>query len=150
MLNIGAVDLFANGAPGTYYDDMSLSSATPWVDAKCNDQEGGITIPMGTNAKIDYTVVAGVGTGANVDLWLVLTTPLGPYSYNGTGPYMGWNVGFKTLKTGPLANAAGNALDFALPWPGSYKCFLAIETKPNGVPDLGNIYVMDVVDFMIQ
>lgn len=149
-LNIGAVDLFANAATPVFYDDMSLTPAYPWVDAKCNGGDSMVVVPVGTNAKIDFSLVAGIGTGVSLEVWIVLQSPYGLLSYNGTGPYLGWNMGATSVfYNGPLRNISGTVLDYPLP-AGSYTAHIAIDPRVNGVPDPAYLYALDSVDFVVQ
>ena len=78
-----------------------------------------------------------------------MKTPFGFFSYDGAGPYAGWNFGLaNAFATGPLADAAGTVLDRPLPI-GSYKAFIGIDTVPDGVLTPGSIYTMDVVNFFV-
>lgn len=154
VLNIAAVDLYANSASPVYYDDMSLAPAETWVDVKVNGGDAGVQIPYGTNAKINYAVVAGPELGNDGDVWLALRTPLQPafrwLTYDGDGPILGWNLGIgNPLDSGALGNYAGTALDAPTPL-GSYTVFLAIDGVANGIPDIGSIVQIDWVDFDVE
>jgi hypothetical protein len=121
----------------------------PFVDIKCNGGDSAVMVPAGTNVKIDYDVVSGSAAGTPVDIWIVLITPFGPFSYNGTGPVFGWNMGFgHVYSTGPLADVSGTALDHAVPL-GSYKGHLGLDGVANGQLDLGAILLKDTVDFTV-
>ena len=131
-----------------YYDDAG--PLPPRVDIKCNGGDGGVVVPTGTNARIDFTVTAGAGAGVSVDVWIVLKTPFGFFSYDVIGPYFGWNFGLgNAFYTGPLADITGTALDRSLP-AGSYLTGIGIDTVPNGSLDMANIYTMDTVDFQVK
>ena len=144
VLDIAAVDLFANGADPVYYDDLSLGPANVWVN-------GRVDLSAGT--RIDYAVVAGRDAGAwDVDAWMVLLSPNGPYSYDGAGPILGWNSGLgNPLYTGSLSNSSGTSLDYpsSLPWSGSYNAVVAIDTIPNGQPDPQDALLMDFNPFSV-
>ena len=58
-------------------------------------------------------------------------------------------LGYTLNSSGPLTNYAGTALDQTLP-PGSYKAFVAIDTRANGSPDASKVYVKDMADFVVQ
>jgi len=142
LLNIGAVDLFADGATNVYYDDMSLSSAEAWVD---------VAVDLSSGTRIDYAIVAGEDMGTiDVDAWMVLLSPRGLFSYDGAGPTMGWNSGVgNPIYTGPLANASGTSLDIPvpIPWAGTYNAIVAIDTIPNGIPNPGDALLMKMFRF---
>ena len=74
-----------------YYDDAG--PVPPRVDIKCNGEDSGVQIYEGDNAKIDFNVWAGIGAGYPVDVWVALKTPFGFFTYDGLGPYFGWNFG---------------------------------------------------------
>ena len=153
-LNIAAVDLYANSASPVYYDDMSLDPAVTWADVKVNGGDAGVQIPYGENAKINYAVIAGPELGNDGDVWLALRTPFQPpyryLTYDGDGPIQGWNFGIgNPLDSGPLGNYAGVALDSPGPV-GAYQVFLAVDGVANGIPDFGEILVLDTVDFDIE
>ncbi len=127
--------------------DAAGGLGPPCVDVKVNDKDNGVQIYAGTPVKIDYTVLAGFGAGVPVDLWLVLHTPLGLFSYDGFGPNQGWYFGpGHALFTGLLTDRAGTVLDRSLPVAG-YHVYLAIDTTANGIPDMGSLFAVDVVDF---
>jgi hypothetical protein len=149
-LNIAAVDLFAYNGTAVYYDDISLTPASPWVDAKVNGGDSNVQILQGSNVKIDYAVVAGTELGNDGDVWVAVMTPFPQprkfATYDGAGPIQGWNLGLgNPLASGPLGNYAGRALDSPLPL-GSWRVYLAIDGVANGVPDLPAV-VIDMVDF---
>jgi hypothetical protein len=128
-----------------YYDDGGPD--LPSVDITCNGEDSGVSMYAGTNARVDYSFHAGIGAGVGVDLWLAIDTPIGFFSHDGNGPYMGWNYGLRNaFHTGPLADTNGTCLDFAL-GTGNYKAFAAIDSNANGVLNMGNLYAMDVVGF---
>jgi hypothetical protein len=140
-LDIGAVDLFANNASSVYYDDMTLAASSAWVDLR-----------IGTSPyTVDYTVVAGRDVGLASDVFLILNTPVGYYSYDGMGTPLGWNSGPTTeLATGALGNHYGNALNIGnLPWSGSYQGYLLIDDLMNGIPNRDNIVVVDIENFNV-
>jgi hypothetical protein len=150
-LNIAAVDLYANSASAIYYDDMSLAPAETYVDLKVNGGDAGVQIPVGTNIKINYAVIAGPALGNEGDVWLALKTPLQPryryLTFDGDGPILGWNLGLANpLASEALGNYTGVALDAPGPV-GAYRAFLGIDGVANGVPDFGDIIVLDTVDF---
>ena len=150
VLNIAVVDLYADTGTEAYWDNLTLDVMMPWLDTKCNGEDAAVTVPSGTNAKIDFSLVAGIGTGFAVDIWIVLRAPSGVYTYDGNGPLFGWNKGLNNAySTGPLGNAFGTALDNAIP-KGSYTAYIAIDTKANGRLDMGSIYSYDSVDFRVQ
>ena len=131
------------------YFDRSDVVGGPSVDVKCNGGDAGVQVPQGTNAKIDYSVVAGTAAGLPADLWIVMKTPFGFFSFDGLGPYSGWNYGLThAFFTGGLVDTSGTALDRPLPL-GAYKAFIGVDTVPNGVLDLGNIIKKDAVDFTV-
>jgi hypothetical protein len=152
-LNIAAVDLFANSASEIYYDDMSLAPAEPWVDVKVNGGDAGVSIPFGTNVKINYAVVAGSELGNDGDVWVAMMTPFPQprklVTYDGFGPFQGWNLGLGSpLDSGALGNYAGTALNSTLPR-GSWRAYLAIDGVANGVPTLPPIAI-DFVNFTVE
>jgi hypothetical protein len=150
LVALEAVDLFSDTGTEYYYDSLSLGTMMPWLDIKCNGQDKGVQVAAGTNAKLDFSLIAGIGTGYAVDVWVVMQTPLGFYCYDGSGPVMGWNKGLSNAyNTGALGNTFDTPLDFAAP-KGSYKAYIAIDTVANGVLDRNKIYASDVVDFVIK
>jgi len=127
---------------------ISVSSITI-VDIKCNGGDSGVQIPQGSNTQIDFTVVAGTAAGVPVDIWIVMTTPFGPFCYDGNGPVAGWNFGIgNAFFTGALANVSGTPLNRPLPL-GAYKAHIGLDTIPNGVLNLGAILLPDNVDFVV-
>jgi hypothetical protein len=142
ILNIGAVDLWANNASSVYYDDMTLAASSMWVDLRVDTSSG---------YQIDYTVVAGRDAGLPSDVFLILNTPVGYYSYDGMGTPLGWNSGpTSELASGPLGNHYGNALTIGnLPWSGDYTGYLFIDDDMNGIPNRNNIVELDVENFTV-
>jgi hypothetical protein len=123
--------------------------AGPMVDIKCNGGDAGVQIPVGTNAKLDFNVVASTAAGLPVDVWLGLNHPLfGWFTYDTAGPYMGWNLGLSAAYfTGALANMSGTCLDFPLGI-GAYKAGIGIDTTANGSFNWP-LYLIDIVDFTV-
>jgi hypothetical protein len=81
---------------------------------------------------------------------VVLDTPGGYFSFDGIGPFFGWNPGPKSVYySGPLADMKDVALDGPLPI-GLYKAYLALDTKQNGQIDLDAIGYVDIVDFEVM
>ena len=150
-LNVGAVDLFGNNANEVYYDDMALvwEQGPPTADIKVNGQDFLVMIPSGTNAKITIDIEARGSAGLPVDLWVVLKTPFGFFSYDGAGPYSGWNMGLNNAAfTGPLSDLQATVLDRIIP-KGQYKAYLGIDTTADGKLTLNTIPVRDDVDFFV-
>jgi hypothetical protein len=148
VLDIGALDLFANGASEIYYDDIVLEAAPPLLDARINGDDAGVVVPAGSNVTMDVSVMAGKAAGFPVDIWVALATSFGVFTYDGNGPYGGWNFGIGSVyKSGPLADTAEIVLNRTLP-AGSYKAHLGVDTVANGV--LGTIVAKDTVDFIVQ
>jgi len=58
-------------------DNWTLNggTSTPSVDIKCNGADAGVQVPAGTNAKLDFDVVASTAAGTPVDIWLVRPVP---------------------------------------------------------------------------
>ena len=124
-------------------------AADPSVDIKCNGLDSGVIVKWGTNAKIDLTVTAGWAAGQSVDIWAVMKTPFGFFSYDGFGPYYGWNYGLlNAYFTGPLADMTDTILDHSLP-SGTYKASVAIDTNANGRLDMGSLFTQDSVVFIV-
>jgi hypothetical protein len=146
-----AVDLYSDTGTEFYYDNLSLDVMDSWLDMKCNDSDGPVSVAAGDNVKLDYSLVAGINTGNAADIWIVAARQGGGYySYDGNGPINGWWPDLNhAYATGPLANAFGTALDQAIP-PGTYRAVIAIDTNANGRLDMGAIYAYDIVDFRVQ
>ncbi len=122
----------------------------PTVDIKCNGLDSGVTIDSGSNALITFDVTAGAGSGYPFDVWIILKTPLGYLTYDGLGPYSGWNRGLNNAYfTGPLTDMTDTALD-APPPDGGYIAYIALDTLADGVLDTGWIYTSDSVDFTVS
>jgi hypothetical protein len=150
QVGLEAVDLFSDTGTEYYYDTLSFDTMMPWMDIKCNGGDAGVVVPSGTPVSLDFSLVAGIGEGFAVDVWLVIKRGAQLYSYDGMGSLYGWNSGTSNAyATGPLANAFGNCLDAGIP-PGSYQAYIAIDTNPNGTLDMGSIYAYDMVDFTAQ
>ncbi len=121
----------------------------PTADIKCNGLDSGVNIDTNTNAKIEFKVVAGLGAGIPVDIWILLNTPFGFFSYDGAGPTVGWWFDLRhAYATGPLANDSGTVLNRGLP-AGSYKAHIGIEYPADGRLDLLNLFVHDMVDITV-
>jgi len=119
------------------------------VDIKCNGLDSGVGIDPGANAKITFDVTAGSGAGKIVDIWVVLQSPNGLFSYDGLGPYSGWNGGLKNAYyTGPLADMTDTALDGPLP-DGGYIAYIAVDAWADGNLTLSCIYTSDSVDIRV-
>ncbi len=131
-----------------YYDNAGPD--IPRVDIKCNGGDSAVTVPAGANARIDYSVTAGIGAGIPIDIWIVMNTPFGFFCYDGIGPFSGWNMGYgMAFYTGPLADMNGTALDRPLP-AGPWKAYIGIDSVPNGTLNLTSIYTADSVDFTVN
>jgi formylglycine-generating enzyme required for sulfatase activity len=122
---------------------------TPSADIKCNGLDSGIIVTAGSNAKIDFAIVAGFAAGTPADIWIVLKTPFGFFTYDGSGAIAGWWFDLDhAYATGPLADAGDTVLDQTVPL-GAYKAHVGIDNIANGLLDLGNILLNDVVDFRV-
>jgi formylglycine-generating enzyme required for sulfatase activity len=129
---------------------VSGLAQTTTVDIKCNGHEQGVFVPSGSNVKLTFDVTAGSGAGNTVDIWLVLKTPFGFFSYDGLGSYLGWNYGLgNVFFTGPLADFQDTALDSPLP-NGAYVGHIALDTWADGILDLKCVYFSDQVDFRCE
>ncbi len=119
------------------------------VDIKCNGLDSGVVINPGSSALITFDVTAGSGAGYAVDVWIVLKTQSGYFTYDGFGPYSGWNRGLDNAYfTGPLADMTGTALDGPPP-AGEYIAYIAVDAWPDGFLTLSCIYTSDSVDFSV-
>ena len=157
-MDIASVDLFAYDNSPIYYDDMSLSPATLWADLKVNGSDNdlpGLVAP--TDVKINYAVVAGEDDyGLDRDVWVLLKTPLNHplnwLSFDGDGPIMGWNPGYlNELVSGPMGNYAGVPVDLSgFGIVGDYKAYLAVDGTADGVPNIGDMLIVDDVAFTIS
>jgi hypothetical protein len=133
---------------GTIYYD-NATPVIPEVDIKCNGGDSGVMVPAGTNVKIDFAVTAGSAAGTPVDIWVAMTSPFGPFSFDGIGPVSGWWPGLgHTYHTGPLADVAATALNRPIPF-GAWEAHVGIDIAPNGVLDIGSVVVYDVVDILV-
>lgn len=156
-LDIASVDLFSYNNAAVYYDDISLSPAELWVDLKVNGGDAGVTVTLGDPLKMTYAVVAGDQTGMDGDVWVVLRSPLGGplqyLSYDGDGPYMGWNPGYLSeLSSGALGNYYGIPINFTpgVALLGSYTGFLAVDGVADGIPTFSSLQILDSVGFSIE
>ena len=120
----------------------------PTVDIKCNGLDSNVVIDPGSNAKIDFSITAGSGLGNTVDIWVILETDSGYYSYNGFGPIQGWNEGiYNAYYTDPLVDMNDTALDSPVP-DGDYVAYVVIDTWADGFFDQNLIYTFDSVDIV--
>jgi hypothetical protein len=149
QVGLEAVDLFSDTGNELYYDTCSFDTMQPWLDIKCNGGDKGVVVPSGTNTKLDFSIVAGIGESFPVDVWLVIQRGGQYFTYDGMGPQYGWNSGLgNAYSTGPFANAFGNCLDAAIP-PGNYKAYVAFDVNANGSLNMP-VYMSDMVDFTVQ
>jgi len=131
-----------------FYDDPVPDF--PRVDVTCNGEDAGVVVPSGVNARIDFEIYSGLGAGVPADIWVVLQSPFGFFSYDSLGPFSGWNRGLTDVYSpGPLFDLSDTTLDRALP-AGSYRAYVGIDTKANGVLDPGSVFTYDSVDFKVQ
>ena len=122
------------------------ASMVPYVDVKVNGEDGNLTIPIETSAKIDYKVIAGGGYGYGVDIWLAVLSPSGTYYCYVGGPNP-WRMGLTSaMYTGPLDDMSGTCVDLILP-SGPWIVYLAIDPYPDGVLQMGAIQLLDKVVF---
>lgn len=150
ILDIQAVDLFANGATPVYYDDMSLLPGPPSVDIKVNGSDDALQIPQADNVSLDVSISAGNQFGVNHDHWVVVKSNWGWFSYLGGG-YWANNGAFpyQAAFTGPIFDVeTANVLNKTLPL-GPYKAYIAVESPANGslLPWPPPTLYMDSVDF---
>jgi hypothetical protein len=116
----------------------------PSVDIKANGSDGPITISQGSPVSLDITIEAGdQAPGDPVEIWVIVDTPFGYYSYN----RVDWVPGIQPAYTGGLLSYSGNVLNEPLP-PGSYIANLALDYVPNGWPD--SLDYLDVVEFEVS
>ena len=157
---LGAIDLFANGATETYYDDMDFSAATIWADAKVNgsDAPADINIATGDEFTLSGAFVAGDEMGMDGDVWVAFLTALpGDFDrllYDGVGGIggTGWHQrpGWFPLHSGALgANFVLPLSDYApgAAWIGTNKLIVAVDEVANGTPDISALRVIDSVEF---
>ncbi len=135
----------------TPYFDRSDAGAVPLsVDITCNGSNGPVGVPIGTPAKLDFSLVAGTSAGLLADVWIVLIVPFGSgfYSYDGYGPTLGWWPGVShAYFTGNLVDMSGTCLNSPVP-AGNYRAIIGVETPGNGVLNLPGMAV-DVVVFHV-
>jgi hypothetical protein len=75
LLNLAAVDLFANGATEVYYDAMSLSEGWPaYPDLKCTGEIRAEDVEPGATVTGSFTVENGGDAGSMLD-WAVTDYP---------------------------------------------------------------------------
>jgi hypothetical protein len=128
-----------------------VHSLLPDLDIRADGEDANVLVQEGFNVRIDFSIVARGFTGKNVDVWVMMETGSGLfYTYDGKGPYMGWNTGMSSpYLTGPLNDMKSVVvLDYALPV-GFYNAYVAIDKKPDGVLDPGAFTFMDMVDFEV-
>jgi hypothetical protein len=129
--------------------DMTNSKAligTASTDIKVNGQDGPIIVSSSTPFSITIGLSAGIQIGTNADWWLVVSTPLGWYSW--VYP-TGWTYGFMTSLQFPLFGFSGlEMFNGSLPV-GDYVVYFCVDTTPDDVfngsviYDLVAIYVID-------
>jgi hypothetical protein len=122
----------------------------PSADIKVNGEDSNVYVASTGNAVIDFAIEANGHTGTPVDIWVVLDTPGGYFTYDSIGPFWGWNPGLGNVYySGPLADLSDTVLDSILPI-GLYKVYLGIDTIQNGRLDMGAIKLVDSVDFEVM
>ena len=122
----------------------------PQFDVTVNGEDAGVVIYDGANVRIDFDLEARQSVGVPVDIWLVLNSPYGFFTYDGAGPVSGWTMGVgNVFFSGPLADMSGTALDRIIPI-GIYKIHFAADTVADGQLNLGDIIGSDNVDFKVE
>jgi hypothetical protein len=140
------LDRIWNGT--VYYNTLGLD--LPRVDIKCNGEDSGVVVPSGVNSRLDFSLHTGLGMGKPAEIWVVMQTPFGLYSYDSIGPHYGWNPGIANVYySGPLFDLTDTALDDVLP-PGSYQAHVGLDKNVNGVLDMNAVYTYDSVDFVVN
>ena len=137
----------------TAYDNVAvykiLPDPNPVLDIKCNGLDFLVIVNPGQNAKLTIDIEARGGAGVPADVWVVLKAPMGFFSYDGAGPYSGWNMGLNNAAyTGPLMDMNATVLDRTLP-KGTYKAFLGIDSVADGSLTMSAVIGMDTVDFWV-
>jgi len=122
-----------------------LPDPTPQVDIKCNGKDVGVIVPDISNTMLDVTIEARQGAGINVDLWCIVERSPARFYYTGTK----WVATPTACYTGPLADMTDTVFDRIAPL-GTYNAYIAIDTIPNGILEVGAIYAYDMVDFTVM
>jgi hypothetical protein len=141
--------------PGrTAASDETWCCNWPWSwlrgDVYVNESDDWSLIPNGVNATIGYNLLAGRSLGSTLEVWLMLRSPFGYFTYDGAGPVHGWHFdGKHPLRSGPLIDMSGIALDCSVP-PGSYGVYIGWEGLINGKFDLIAVKCLDGIGFDVQ
>jgi hypothetical protein len=131
---------------GTVYYETS-GVAYPILDVKVNGSDSFVVVPDTDNVKIDIDIQARAGAGYAVDIWVTVGSPFGYLSYDGTGPYTGWNLGLTNVYfTGALADVTDTVRDGPVP-AGMYSAHIGIDTKADGKLDYNLMFDSDSCPF---
>jgi len=123
----------------------------PMLDIKCNGQDGGVTLTTAENCTLTVECQANDMLGERCDLFIIVQDQVmgDIYTY---GPYKGP----KWLKTpnnqyytgGLIDIPTTTVLDMSIA-AGSFKAYIAIDSRANGVINVPTIMYMDEVDFTV-
>lgn len=120
-----------------YYDDPHVFP--PRTIVKVNGSTNPVKVFDFQNLQVDIQVDAFSGAGRTAEIWVVMRTPIGIFSYDGAGMYSGWwRDADHPYYTGPLYDITDTVLNQTLP-AGNYTVSCAIDGNPDGVVSPGAI-----------
>jgi len=143
-------DFRRTGCYGTpIYEDSQ--SNPPYLDIKCNGQDGGVVVNSGENVTLVIDAHAGYAAWTEGDAWVLLknTTSGNLFTY---GPHDSptWKHGnANEYYSGPLFDHVATVLDQPIQT-GSYEAYLAVDFLPDGNISLPFLWDFDRVDFVVQ
>jgi hypothetical protein len=111
--------------------------STASLDIKANGQDGPITVSSNSPVSITIGLDAGIQIGTFADWWLVVSTPIGLYSWVFPS---GWTSGLHNLIQLPLIGFSGlEMFNSTLPV-GSYVFYFGVDTTADNTLNLPLIY----------
>jgi hypothetical protein len=131
-----------------YYDDPHAFD--PRVIIRANGSTQDLKVWDFENVQVDIQVDAFSGAGRKCEIWVLMQSKFGKFTYDGAGPHAGWwrDVSHPYFQ-GLLADLTDTVLNQALPT-GNYSFFLALDRVPDGVPNKADILTLTSVNVRVD
>ena len=124
-----------------------VASTSPTPDIKANGSDNTVTIGTGDTLSITVSLSAGDSSGANADWWVAVDTPFGWFHFDLS---LSWIPGLSVTNQGPLFDLSTfEVLNMPLP-PGTYTFYFGVESIMNGLLDLDQIFLDNVIVDVVE
>jgi len=135
------------GTPDVVCGYQMEAVSTRMVDIKVNGGDENVSIPLGTNVKIDIVVNDANFLGPADVIVVLKPDSMGFWSYN---VLSNWQPGIVAHFTGAGFSMTETVLDWPIPFIDKYMAYLIVDINPNGVLDIPFVLCWDEVGFKIE